>query len=346
MSHDKILVIRDGRLGDLLMITPVLRALRAQWPDAELHVLTGGYGARVLQNNRWVHTVHEFDRQRGLFDQARALRALPGPFDLVLVLESSSRFSQVARTISARRRVGFANRVAWLYDDHLMWDPDIHAVRNNLLLAQRAGVAPEHVTLELELDLGPDDLELADLYLKGEGLAEGESYVFMHPPCGPEDPLRPWPNFYFAELADRIHRQLGMRVLINGSPEEAHIVDSVVAQASTPVLTNTDPSLGLMMGLIARSALFVGGNTGTLHMASALGRPLIALFGNYDPADCGPVGPSEHETVISAGFPCSPCVFSNSAEKTKCLEQGMADCMIAISVDQVFEAAELHLAAC
>lgn len=344
MSYEKILVIRDGRLGDLLMVTPVLRALGQQWPEAELHVLAGGYAARALQHNPWVYAVHDYDRQLGFLEQIRLLRALPGPFDLVLALESSSHFAQVARLVQAQRRIGYSNNAGWLYDHHLSWDPKIHAVVNNLELAKLAGVAPQHCSKELELSLSPEDLQLADLYLKGEGLAEGESYVFLHPPCGPEDPLRPWPSFYYAELADRLHRELGLRVLINGSPEEAHIVDSVVAQASTPVMTNTDPSLGLMMGLIARSALFVSGNTGTLQMAGALQRPLVALFGNYDPANSGPVGPLERERVLYADFPCSPCSHRNPPEKARCLKQGVADCMIAIRVDEVLEAARELLA--
>jgi len=344
MNPKKILVIRDGRLGDLLMVTPAFRALGEQWPDAELHVLAGGYGARVLRNNRWVHTVHDYRRKTGFLEKVRALRALPGPFDLLLCVEVSTRFAQECRMIAARRRVGFSNRLAWLYDQHLAYDLSIHTVENNLGLVQLVGVAPEHCSLDLELDLSPEDLELADLYLKAEGLSAGESYVFLHPPCGPDDPLRSWPSFYFAELADRIHRELGLRVLINGGPGEAHIVDSVVAQASAPVLTNTDPSLGLMMGLIARSALFVGGNTGTMHMASALRRPLVALFGNYDPGDCGPAGPVERERVLRAPFPCSPCVQGMSPEREKCLAQGMADCMVALGVDEVFEAGRSLLA--
>ncbi len=340
MDPKKILVIRDGRLGDILMITPVLRALQQQWPEHEIEVLVNAYGARVLQLNPRVTRVHEYDRGRGVLRQIRELRALPGPYEFVLTLESSSYFAPLAKLIPARRRLGFSNALAWLYDEHLEWDPKSHAIHNNLELARLAGVSQECCTPEMELRLPPEDLELADLHLSNEGLAPGARFAFLHPPCGPKDPLRPWPNFYYAELADRLQSELDCRVMINGSPEEAHIVDAVVAQATTPVLTNTDPSLSLMMGLIARSAVFIGGDTGPLRMAGALQRPIVGLFGSTDLQAAGPLGPSERTHLLNADFPCSPCEHGDSPEKAKCLEKGIADCMVALPVDRVLESCQ------
>lgn len=337
MHPESILLIRDGRLGDLLMITPVLRALRLQWPGVRIELLTNTYGARVLERSPYLYAVHVYERERGMLAQLRRLQGLPGPYDLLLSLEGSSYFAQVSRVTPARLRVGFSNVMAWLYDRHLAWDPDRHAILNNLALARLAGVEERHCEPWMELKLPEEDLELAGIHLAGEGLGPDERFVFLHPPCGPEDPLRPWPAFYYAELADRLQSELGCRVLINGSPDEAHIVDTVMAQSSTPVLTNTDPSLGLMMALIARSALFVGGDTGPLYMAEALQRPRLGLFGTTVPVGAASPDGSGHTRFLSAEFPCSPCATIDSPEKQACLKRGIADCMVAITVDRVLE---------
>jgi ADP-heptose:LPS heptosyltransferase len=284
-----------------------------------------------------VERIHDFDRSSGPLQQIRGLRSLPGPYDLLIVMEYSSYFAQLARFAPARRRLGFSNRMDWLYDAHLQWNPREHAIRNNLELVGLAGVAEEHRVGRMELVLPEEDLELADLHLSNEGLEAGRPFVVFHPPCGAQDPLRPWPNFYYAELADRLQNELGHRVLINGGPNEAHIVDAVVAQSTTPVLTNTDPSLGLMMAIIARSALFVGGDTGPLQMASALDRPVLGLFGTTSPGDPSLMGPPHRVRFLSAGFPCSPCANAESPERSICLQKGIADCMVALTVDEVFD---------
>jgi lipopolysaccharide heptosyltransferase II len=143
--------------------------------------------------------------------------------------------------------------------------------------------------------------------------------------------FKAWPPERFAELADQLTDRFGCQVLVGGSPEEAPLAKTVVTQAKSRVLSIAGlTDVRTLAALLKRSALFVGNDTGVMHIAAAMGTPVVGLFGPSNPAEWGPRGgPAE---VIYKGLDCRTCFHPTC-------RRGEENCMKLITVDEVMAAA-------
>jgi heptosyltransferase-2 len=290
----RALVIHPGYLGDTVFLGPAVRALKARWPDGRVALCVTPRGAPVARLLPGCDEVVVYDKRgadrgpAGLWRTGRRLRALAP--DLALVPHYSPRAGALAWLSGARRRVGYA----LLCNDRVPLDRRLPFVDRSLVLAARAGAAGDP---GLRLVAPAEFARYADEVIGG-----GRPPVVGLVP-GAEWATKRWEPDGFAELA-RAFTGRGATVLLLGGPAERELAARILALAGEGVRDTTGNGIDEAIALLARCDLVVGGDTGLVHCARALGRRTLVLF--------GPTAPGRHrftvgEAPLTLGLDCQPC---------------------------------------
>jgi heptosyltransferase-2 len=286
----RVLVVHPAFLGDTVFLGPATRALKARWPAGRVAVVVTPRGAPVARLLPGVDEVVVFDKrgsQSGPGGLWRLAASLRGRFDLALVSHYSARSGLLAWLAGIPRRLGYA----LLCSERFPLDRSRPFVERALRLAERAG-APGHPGLELRAPAEHDGY--AARVLAG---ARGP-VVGLVP--GAEWPTKRWGASHYAALA----RALGGTAVVLGGPGERDLAAAIVREAGGDVRDTTGNAIDEAIALLARCDLVVGGDTGLVHCARALGRPTAVLF--------GPTHVERHlfgprEAAVSLGLDCQPC---------------------------------------
>lgn len=341
----KVVVFCPNWIGDVVMATPTLRALRKRFGDARIVGLVRPYVADVLAGNPWLDDVLLYDHKSPLRERRTKRvveRVRAEQFDVGVLLTNSLRSALVAWLGGVRRRVGYARDGRRI----LLNDP-LRAPRNRrgfipspvidyyLSMAYHLGAAPEAYTMELFTDA--DDERGADALWHQFGFGPGERVVALNPGSG-YGPAKRWPSPYFSELARRLVDEQQAKVLILCGPGEEgfarFICDGSMRPRFVKSLAEQKLSIRLTKALIKRAALLVTTDSGPRHCGAAFGTPVVALFGPthiewtktyYD-----------KETRLQKPVPCGPCQL-----RTCPLEHHR--CMTELSVSEVYAAAVAQL---
>ena len=305
-------------LGDLLCSAPALREVAAYRPDVEVTLITWPDVAGVVQRLGNVHDLLPFPGVDGIPDR------LPDPvtwpaaweeftavarareFDLALqAYGDNPAANRVAAALGARRVGGFAP-TGWRPERdpelHLRYPVTEHEVRRHLLLFERLGVPLHPGSGRMELPVTALEEEAHGARLGELGLAP-ECYAVLHP--GASSPSRRWPVPSYAEVAGRLARA-GLTVVVTGSAGERPLVDELVATATVPVLDLCDRTDLAGLALLLRdAAVLVGNDTGTAHLAAAVGGRSVTVFQPGDPRRWAHRGPRAR--ALTPGVPCAPC---------------------------------------
>lgn len=321
----RILIIKPGAIGDLLQLSPVIQALRKKIPRARIVVLVGNQASvDLFRHNPSVDEILIYDKQGA----HRSWRALVGlwrelrrrRFDLVVNFQRSNPKTWLLATSAFPARV-------LVY--HKARRRTVHAVENHLEAVAPLGIDPRAADHRLELFLGDEEERWADSLLAGEGLV-GRPLAALNP--GASHPVKQWPVGHFGALARRLHADLGCGVLLVGGPQDREVAEAIRTGVATPVVDLVGRTTLLQLGaVLSRCAVVVSGDTGPMHLATAVGTRVVALFGATDPGRTGPVGDG-HRVLQAAGVECVPC------RKRTCKHVIPLECMERISVEDVFSA--------
>ncbi|TAJ08944.1 MAG: putative lipopolysaccharide heptosyltransferase III [Nitrospirae bacterium] len=327
-----LLVIKLRYIGDVLLATPVLRALRERFPEARLTMAVNRGTEEILKWNPDVQEVMVVEK-RGLAAQLRFLRAVRRRrFDTVIDLTDGDRAATLAGLSGAPLRIGFNEEHRWrglLFTTIAPALPGtVHRVDHDLRALLPLGIEPKASQPRLYTSL--EDDERAARLLEEAGLAGAGGPLVMFQP-GARYWFKAWPAERFAALAERLSESFGCRVVIGGSESERPLAEEVrrLARSTPTVLAGRTPLL-TYASVLKRCRLFVGNDNGPMHMAAALGVPVVALFGPSNPDEWGPRGPEVR--VLYKGLDCRPCFHPTC-------ERGEESCMKRISVDEVCAAA-------
>lgn len=339
MKH--ILVIKLRYIGDVLLATPVLRALRERFPDAQLTAAVNRGTEDILKWNPDVSEVIIVERGDAA-TQWRFLRDVRRRgFDCVIDLTDGDRSAILAWATGAPVRIGQNEEHRWrglLYTTVAAHRSGIgHRLERDLDTLRPLGIEPK-VTSPL-LCVSPADEQQAatlldDIGLRADGASSAGPLVMLQP--GARYWFKAWPPERFAALADRLADVCGCRILLGGDARERDLAEAIRAQARcAPAVLAGRTTLLSYAAMLKRCALFVGNDNGPMHMAAALGTPVVGLFGPSDPAEWGPRGgPAE---VLYKGLDCRRCFHPTCT-------RGEQSCMKQISVDEVVAAAQRMLA--
>lgn len=329
----KILIVRLSSIGDIVLTTPVVRALRRRFPSAEIHYLVKAAYAGLVSENPNLDAVITFPDHARIKDLRRLLvRLRANRYDLCIDLHRSWRTAILRRLLAGR----------WLtYRKHVVRRALYVVTKNERLALPPAveryfrAVAPLGLSDDgrgTELHLPATVVWQTTTLLRQAGWAPGPT-VGLVPGAGYF--TKRWPPERFAELAVRLHAAVGSQILVFGSEADRAAAETIVGAVGEGGL-NLAGRLSLMESVAALDCcdLVVANDTGLMHAADALGKNLVAIFGSttsglgFFPHGCRAV-------VVEAEVPCRPCSHLGRGRCPK----GHFRCMEAISVSQVERAA-------
>ena len=349
----KILLVRLRLIGDVVFTTPIVRALRRTFPHANLTYLVESHAAPVIAGNPHLDDVWVVEHRRGatrLLDDVRlARRAHRGRFDVAIDLHGGPRSAWITWSTRAPVRVGYdvAGR-SWMYTRVVPKPPDLsarHSVENqwDVLRAfdPERFPAPDMARDRVEMSVDPRALRAVDERLAKSGVPVDAAVVVMHVSAG--NPFRRWPEASFADVAAELVQAPSHRhVLITSGPADREAVRRVLAAARARAphaagrLHEGDGlSLAELRALFDRAALFIGGDSGPLHVAATSDAPIVGLFGPTLPGRSLPWRPADVPAAsVDAGpLPCRPCA-------QRVCTPGDFRCLTGIPVSAVRAAAE------
>jgi heptosyltransferase II len=328
-------------IGDVVMATPALRALRNHFgPDAHLVGIMRPYVAAALEGTPWLSRQLFYEKSYGLSELGwwRATSRLRAEkLDQILLLTNSTRTALMSRLSGARVRTGMTSEGrSWLLTNPIKQPIDrrtglpIATIAAYLHLAEALGCPPESPRLELGTTAA--DEQAADAVWQRLGLPVGDEVVVLNS-GGAFGSAKSWPAEHFADLARRIATDCGLAVLVNCGPKERDDARSVVQRANHPRVFSLaeEPHLplGLTKACVRRTRMLVSTDSGPRFFGIAFGKPVVTLFGPTDPRMTETH--YDRETIVSLALDCQPCM-----ERTCPLVHHR--CMRDLSMDTVFAA--------
>jgi lipopolysaccharide heptosyltransferase II len=328
MEIKKVLFFKPGAIGDFLQALPALKALKKKFPAAHVTVMVSPGLDSLILGTPVADRVQVFDkaklkkRLKDFIDFIVELRR--ERYDLFIDMQASSLRSFLVRKLSGaptvlvykkQKKYGTAER-------------RLHAAENFMEALLPLGIAePVH---DIELPVTADASNSADGFLARHGVDRARPLIALNCSVGAARPARNWLPERFAALADRLIRELGATVVFIGGGEDRELVRNVIKSMKEKAVSAAgELSLSHSAALLARCACLVSSDTGPLHLATAVGTPVVGLYGSTDPRRTGPIG-GGHRVLIK-DLPCVPC------EEKDC-PLGARACMSEITTDDVYEA--------
>ena len=298
-------------IGDTVLITPLIKALKTGLPNAQVDVLVNKGTHQVLIDNPFLGDTLIFDHQRSKRSIGYTLKFMrqirSKKYDTVIDLTNNDRASLVTLVSGARRRIGYSSehllRRKFCYTDVIDSTlGKVHTVDHHLKPAQALGITVTDYHPFIAVSSGR--ISEIERILISEGLERDEPYVVIHP--GARRWYKSWPPECFASLGDRIIQRYGIRVILSGSEGDRKVCSRIAENMKHRGfnLAGRVPLSGLP-GLIKKAVCLVGNDSAAIHIATAVETPAIALFG---PTDWKAWYPRRaHDKVIAVEFPCRPC---------------------------------------
>lgn len=332
LHAERILIIRFRQIGDVLLDTPIVRALRQHYPESHITFLTEPSPARVLQGNPFLDDILIRPRHASWYQELQFLRRLRQVrFDLVIDLMNNPRSAVMSRISGARHRVAFARFPRSLcYNIHVDSRRDVgeYTVLKRLRILEPLGIR----TTDLSLDFvyTPQDQEEVRRFLHKHTITPDELLICVDPTC--HIATRQWPGEYFSQLADLCCQRLGARVLFLWGPGEHEQVEAIVTASHTKPLLIPAWDLAPLAALLARASLFVGCNSAPLHIAVSQRTPTLSIHGSTGSGGWIPSEP--HHRAVMLGLPCQPC------GQARCAPPLDIACLRQLPVETVFRAVQ------
>ena len=308
-ATENILLIRLKSIGDVVLTLPAVHVVREKFPSAKITFLTSAENASLLRGFREVNEVIALDRAA----LKRPLRAAPeffrllqriraGKFSLVMDFQGYGETAWLARLTGAPQRWGavYSKGRSWAYTQRMARAENLHPANGHLELLRQCGL--NIGVVKNEFMLPEDALAAARNFFTDHNLAFNRPTLFLQPFTS--SPQKNWPLENFLALA-RQWRERGGQVIFGGGPAERKKLQPVVA-AGIPISAGVP--LLVTGGLMKLSTLVVGGDTGALHLAVALGRRVVMLMTSLTPGSPHPFGQPEWTVVAenNLGVPGIP----------------------------------------
>jgi lipopolysaccharide heptosyltransferase II len=341
----KILLIRLREIGDVVFTTPAIHALRRRFPAAHFTYIVEPVAAPVVQHNRHIDELIVAPRRRGLrgllADLALGRRLRAQRFDLAIDFHGGPRASLLTWVSGARERIGYdVTGRAWMYTTRVPRPRELrarHSVENQWDLLRAIDIAPpDRASSAVEMTTDPAAAGTVADRLARAGITRDHTVIVIHVSAG--NPFRRWPLDHFVALAKRLADcDATRRVIITSGPSDREAAQDVIDRAGA--VPAGEFSLAELRALLDRAALYIGGDSGPLHIAATSTVPIVGLFGPTLPERSAPWrDPMFVSVSVDAGaLPCRPC------DQRVCAP-GDFRCLTMISAERVLEAAEAILA--
>ncbi|MBU1090827.1 MAG: lipopolysaccharide heptosyltransferase II [Candidatus Omnitrophica bacterium] len=334
----RIVITRTDRIGDVLLSTPVIKALRDRYADAFIAMIVRPYAKDIVADNPYLDQVIIYDKggkQRSWLGSYRFARNLSKKkFDLAIILHPTNRMHLISFLAGIPRRVGYNRKLGFLLTGGLKYDKQLgekHESEYNFDLLRTLNIETQE--RNLFMPLREESEEWADELLEDEGIKKSDRLLAINP--GASCPSKIWPDQRFAESANRLIEKYGFRVIVISGPREIRLADKVARGIDHPVVNLAGKtSISQLASIIKRCDLFISNDSGPVHIATALGVPVVSIFGRnqqgLSPRRWGPLG--RRDKILHKEVGCIKCLAHHCVEEFKCLK--------AIEVKDVVQAAE------
>ena len=315
----RLLIIRPDHLGDVLLTTPAIQAVKRTRPDMEIHVLCGEWSAELLANVDEIDLVLTIEFpgfRRGESRVARnsyltALKAaglLRGiGYSSALIMRPDHWWgAMLAFLAGIRQRVGYdMSNVAPFLTDKVPHHYQ-HAVKQNMRLVERFLGSSDHDAVKLRLSVSPEDKAYIDSYLMDWRMDAKKPIICIHPGSGAASKL--WQAEKWAKVADVLSAQYSAAVVFTGGSSESALISEIVAEMKDEAFVIAGAtSVGQLAALYQRALAVLGPDSGAMHIAASVQTPTVTLFGPADPVEFAPWGDQHHHAVVNSSIACRPC---------------------------------------
>jgi len=290
----RILIVRLSAIGDVIHGIPVLCALRAALPDAFLAWIAEGTAGNVLEGHPALDELVTVPRRywkspREVLKMRRRLRAMK--FNITLDMQCLTKSAVTAWLSGARRRIGKAGvhgrELSRTFNNELVEAGGTHVIEHYLSMLRPLGITAPAV--QFDLPERPADAQVVNQFLRDNNLAE-QRFAILNPGAG--WPSKMWPAQRYGELAQHLFRAHGIRSIAAwGIPAELPMAETILAASDGHAVLAPPTSMLELGALCRRAALFVGSDTGPMHLAAAVGTPTVSMHGPSRADWCGAYGP-------------------------------------------------------
>jgi heptosyltransferase I len=286
----RILIIRLSAIGDVVRVLPALHCIRETFPNAQIDWVVEQKSAAILEGHPAIDQLLVFERPQDLKESAKEFWALcnqirANRYDMVMDFHGIFKSGVLARFSGAKERYGFARprsqELSYLFTNRKvrLGSEVTNRMHENLALCE--GFAKGWKSLDVIMHIPDDALDMSEAFME-ENFAGAKKVVAVHVPVDRHE--KQWPLRHFATLTDMLLSDGRFDVLLTWGPGQLDMVREVASMTSrNPIIAPETDGLKQYMALIQQSDLYFGGDTGPMHIASALDIPVVSVFGGTNP---------------------------------------------------------------
>jgi lipopolysaccharide heptosyltransferase I len=349
---ERILIIRLSAIGDVVRTLPVANALRERFPTAHIAWVVEEKARDVLAHQPEIDETIVFQRNRwkkGILNPLRFLRTTgevcrfvkelrDEHYDIVFDFHGILKSGLISYISGAKERVGFDRGYCKEWN-HLFNNRKVSPRSNRISRFKRnfALLGPlglERGGRDVGLHVSQEDVDYVDQFFRSRCPGMSGSLVAIHPGTSPKTAYKRWASAKYSELADRLVEELNVSVVFTWGPGEKAMVDEVRTRMKRDSMVAPEThSLKQLAELFRRCSVYIGNDTGPMHIASLVKTPVVGIYGPTDHIVNAPYEGTSH-IIVRKDLPCSPC------RNRGCKD---VECMRAISTQDVFDAARMLL---
>jgi heptosyltransferase-2 len=334
MNPKRILIIQTAFLGDVILSTPLIKALRELFPDAFISFLLIPETTKILENNPHLNEILVYDKRKkkGLitfFDIVSRIKEKK--FDLGVIPHRSLRSALLGYLSGIPQRIGFdKSSGSFLFSHKIVYPDNVHEIDRNLSLLSNFNIHLSDKTPELFPS--SEDFSYARLLLHDSGIKEEDKIVGIAP--GSVWATKRWLPERFAEVSDLLIKKARAKVVFLGSEEDRKLCEEIAnLMTEKPVILAGKTDILQSAAMISFCEVILSNDSAPVHIASAMKRPVVAIFGSTIP-EFGFAPYGEGHLIIEKRMECRPCGIHG---RGKCPEKHFR-CMREITTDKVFQA--------
>jgi heptosyltransferase-3 len=327
----RILLIQLGDIGDVVLTTPAIKALKENYPSAEIFVLLRDYASELMEGCPWVDGVIPLKKDKGKlreeigYQKDLLLGLRRKGFELAIDLRAGTRGAIVSFLSGATFRIGRYRGDGKLWRNRLF----THLIRPENELSQYSTLHSLNILAPLELRIGDTSPQLtiteekersAANILRRQKVPIDKPIIALHPFS--RWSYKEWPIRNYIRLIDHIGSRYGVSILITSSDDERGRAAEIVKESKIDVYSLAGKtSIGELAGVLKRCSLLIGIDSAPVHIAAAVGIPTVTIFGPSSPVNWAPRGKQHY--VIYKDLPCIPCREKgcNDSEVSRCLDE-------------------------
>jgi heptosyltransferase-2 len=334
MTPKRLLIIQTAFLGDVILSTPLIKALRELFPDSFISFLLIPETKKLLENNPYLNEIIVYDKRskKGLIHFFRMVSKIrKRKFDLAVIPHRSFRTALLSYLSRIHKRIGFDNSAgSFLFTEKVNYLANIHEIERNLSLLSDFDYHPRNVNPELFPS--SDDFSYARKLLNDANIREDEKIVGIAP--GSVWATKRWLPERFAEVADLLQQKAGVKVVFLGSAEDRNLCQQIVDQMKSPsVILASKTDILQSAAIISLCKVIVSNDSAPVHITSAMKRPVVAIFGSTIPEFGFAPNGGDH-LIIQKKMECRPCGIHG---RQKCPKKHF-ECMNEITTEEVYKA--------